>query len=238
MKTDLPKSLIGSIAALSLVGNAPGVVAQALPYNTARLNTYECVTLNGKPNTVVNTPRGTISLIVWQSGFFSTSGWTPERRCQEVSKRFQQHENTGELRYISTGTLNGYNIICVAEKIESSTGSPSYLCQNHGIILTLENKDDPNKVMRELFNLTARTSEGPITRGSRPTTAAIDLEDFLQKAETVEEISAASEDKTTANSQNPPPTQEKKTGSENSLPENHLDLCSDKNPMCRGNQNQ
>ena len=238
MNTNLPKMLLGSIAVLSLIGLTSTVFAQSLPYNTTKVNTYKCLTIKGQPTTVVDTPRGRISLIVWQSGFFSRGGWTPERRCQEVSNRFQHHENTRNLRYISTGTLNGYNIICVAEKQETIDRDNSYQCQNNGLILTLENKDDPNQVMRELFNLAARASGGPITRGGKPTKMIIDLEEFLDKAEPIENVSISPDGKTTTENVPPAillPTPENQIKKPNSPSENHLDLCSEGNQICSGN---
>lgn len=79
-------------------------------------NSYKCIQLNGKPTTIVDTARGRIQLIVWQSDFFRDSGWTPQKRCNEVTKRFQQFSDSGSLRYIATGTMNQQPVICVAEK--------------------------------------------------------------------------------------------------------------------------
>jgi hypothetical protein len=238
MNTNSLKVFLGSIAFLFLMGLTSTVFAQSLRYTPTRVNTYKCLTLKGQPTTVVDTARGRISLIVWQSGFFSSGGWTPERRCQEVSNRLQNYENTRNLRYISTGTLNGYNIICVAEKREATDRENSYRCQNNGLILTLENKDDPNQVMRELFNLAARAGGGPITRGGKPTKVMIDLEEFLDKAEPIENVSISPDSKNTTESVPPaiiPPTPENQIKKPNGSSKTYLDLCSEGNQICSGN---
>lgn len=235
MNTNVSKYCLGSLVALSMMGMASQGLAQPLPNDTPRVNTYQCLMINNQPTTIVDTPRGRIAMIVWQSGFFSGGGWTPERRCIEVSKRFQQHENNRNLQYVSTGTLNGYNIICVAEKLDDSGKKSSYQCQDNGLILTLEHKDDPTKVMRELFNLKARQTTGAITRGSKPTTPVIDLEDFLENAEPIEEISDSFAPNNTP--ENVAPTnntrnQENQSQNSNISEENYLDICSQPNSIC------
>lgn len=100
-------------------------------------NKYHCINHNGTPTTVVDTDRGRISLITWQSNYFSASGYTPQRRCQEVTGRFQTHSDKGNIRYITTGNLNGHTIICVAQK-----RGDTYSCQRDGLLITLELEDN------------------------------------------------------------------------------------------------
>jgi hypothetical protein len=149
-------------------------------------NIYTCLERNGKSTTVVDTRRGRIELIVWQSNFFQGSGWDPQSRCEEVSSRFQQFSDTGELRYVTTGKINGYNVICVAD----SERPQQNICQNNGLLITLEPNDNPEQVKNELFDVAARIRGQAITRGcpSEPNyykKPILDLSKFLQCVPTV-----------------------------------------------------
>lgn len=128
-----------------------------------------------KPVTVVDTKRGRIELIIWRSEFFADTGYTPQRRCNEVTARFQRHSDAKTLRYISTGTMNGQKVICVAK---NDAGD----CRRDGLLITLEPQDDPNQVLRELFNLRERASSGGIYRafGGKTLKEVIIWDDFLE----------------------------------------------------------
>ncbi|NBD15044.1 MAG: hypothetical protein GVY04_02520 [Cyanobacteria bacterium] len=137
---------------------------------------YFCLNEGGKqPVTVVDTKRGRIELIIWKSQFFANSGYTPQKRCDQVTARFQQHSDAETLRYISTGTMNQQNVICVAK---NDAGD----CRSDGLLITLEAQDNPNQVLRELFNLKERASSGGIFRnvGGEEMKEVIVWDDFLE----------------------------------------------------------
>ncbi len=79
---------------------------------------YICEMKQDIPITYARTPTETVEFIGWQSQAFSNSGYTPERRCQEVTARFQKHSDAGNLRFITTGRMNNQNVMCVAQKKE------------------------------------------------------------------------------------------------------------------------
>ena len=55
-------------------------------------SSLSCMDANGVPATVVTTKSGKqVPIIYRKSDAFSASGWTPVRRCQEVSVRFQEY---------------------------------------------------------------------------------------------------------------------------------------------------
>lgn len=146
---------------------------------------YRCMKREGIPATVAYTSRGAIELIKWQNDFFSGSEYTPDRRCQEVSDRFQQHSQANNLRFISTGTINNYKAICIAEE----TGD----CKANGLLLTLEPDDNSQEVLRNLFSLEARRQTGGVLRGGgapvpvAPVPETIDLNEFLADSPTVDD---------------------------------------------------
>lgn len=139
-------------------------------------NIYRCINNQGKPTTVVDTQRGRIQLIVWQSDFFASSNWTPQNRCQVVTQRFQRFSDYGTLRFISYGVLNNYPIICIAE----NRPGQGLACKKDGLLITLQPNDNPKKVMQDLFDKN-RLSDGksPITRGK---VFFINFDNFLEKA--------------------------------------------------------
>ncbi|MGK7947134.1 MAG: COP23 domain-containing protein [Microcystaceae cyanobacterium] len=144
-------------------------------------NKYTCVSEQGIPRTVVDTKRGKIELIVWKSNFFG-SQWSPERRCQEVTRRFQSFSDAGNLKYVTTGKINGYPVICVGDQ-----QTRGYSCDQNGLLITLQPSDHPPSVMNELFNINNRISGGGVTRSSgRPRSRVINMDQFLQDAPLIE----------------------------------------------------
>ena len=119
---------------------------------------YICETSGCFPITYVVTPTEKIEFIAWKSQAFKNSGYPAQKRCEKVSQRFQYHSDVGNLRYITTGKINNQKVICVARSKNSS-------CISGGLLLTLESKDNPKKVLTELFNVSTRKQKMSITRG-------------------------------------------------------------------------
>jgi hypothetical protein len=151
---------VSSLTVIGLV-NSKQVYSQSdTSSQPATKNVYSCVQRNGNPATVVDTKRGRVELIVWKSEFFSKSEWTPQRRCEEVTKRFQEFSDTDQLRYVSTGRMNNQPVICTADKIPGD-----YVCKEDGLLITLEPKDNPTEVLKNLFDINSRIEGGGIVRG-------------------------------------------------------------------------
>ncbi|NCO78952.1 MAG: hypothetical protein GW795_07200 [Cyanobacteria bacterium] len=144
-------------------------------------NSYKCINNKGIPTTVVDTSRGRIQLIVWQSDFFRNSGWTPQKRCQEVTARFQKFSDSGSLRYVTTGLIDKkYPAICVGQK----TPGQGYTCTKNGLLLTLQSDDNPNEVLKTLFNNAAQVGGKPVVRNDG--NYVFPMEEFLNQAQTME----------------------------------------------------
>lgn len=137
---------------------------------------YECKNEADKLSTVAHTERGMIELIVWESNFFGTT-WTPAKRCETVTQRFQQFSDQRLLKFVSTGSMNNYQVICISEQAGQ--------CLDQGLLITLEPKDKPTRVLRQLFNY--RTS---IRRGG-PKKEVIDFERLLNERTPVAEPESA-----------------------------------------------
>ena len=171
-------TILGGILTLPLLTSAQ---------NSSSTNQYRCEEINGKPTTVLYTPQKRIAIIVWRSRHFGAQ-WNPRARCEAVSKRFQDHHNQKNLRYITTGMMNGYNIICVADRDLET-------CKPDGILITLENEDNPRQVAEELFSIERREGNRPLARGGESEEFLLDFEKFIRESPPLEENTNYSDQK-------------------------------------------
>jgi len=111
-----------------------------------------CQMVDGVPTTVSQTKRKRVEIIRWESDAFSSAGYTPARRCQEVSRRFEAYRAEGRLKYLTTGRVNGQNVICVADR----HGGP---CT--GSLYTLKPGQNPSETLTSLLNV-RRGVSGPL----------------------------------------------------------------------------
>ncbi|MGK7901847.1 MAG: COP23 domain-containing protein [Hormoscilla sp.] len=65
--------------------------------SAAQSKKFFCGTSDGSPATMVRKNGENVPIIIWSNRNFEASGWTRERRCQEVSDRFQRYDNEGKL---------------------------------------------------------------------------------------------------------------------------------------------
>ena len=113
-----------------------------------------CISTNGVPATVVSTKAGKqVPIIYWKSKAFSGSGWTPSRRCQEVSSRFQEYHQSGMLNFITTGRMNGLPVICVAK---SNGGSCA------GLLYTLKPGQNATATLQKVLDILTRPDAAPL----------------------------------------------------------------------------
>ena len=160
MKPSFPNALAASavIATSAVIPNSAFAKAQS----------FSCVNSSGTPTTVANMSSGKkIPMIRWTSGVFSGDGWSPERRCQEVSSRFTEYNNNNQLRYLTTGKMNGMNVICVSL-------NKGDRCS--GLVYTLKPGQNPTQTLNRLFGV-QRKATGPLNEtGDR---VYIDVNDYL-----------------------------------------------------------
>lgn len=149
---------------------------------------YSCTNWNYEgemiPTTMADTPRGRIAMIVWKSEFFSSSGWTPERRCRSVTRRFQEFHNA--LSYynkdfiLGLGTVNQQPVICAVKRQRADKNE----CYNNGALITLEPKDNALDVFQGLVKVASYSSSGPLVRGAND---VINVDQWLNKATPIDE---------------------------------------------------
>ena len=115
-------------------------------------NTYFCgISNGGVPTTFARSVTGKrIPVVRW----FSTMGseYTPNRRCKEVSSRFQDAYQKGLLSYITTGIMGGQQVVCASSRYG---GSCSHL------LFTLNQGQNASEAIQALFDIGAY-ARGPL----------------------------------------------------------------------------
>ena len=131
---------------------------------------FICGLRGGVPTTLALTPRGAVPVIQWTSQYFNSSGYSPERRCQIVSQKFEKYYQNGTLKFLTIGKVNGLPVICVAD----TKGGP---CTEN--LFTIRPGSDPNLALRRMLNVRARAS-GPLNESSDR--IYLDFNKFLETA--------------------------------------------------------
>jgi len=146
------KALFLAIAAglFSSIG-APLLLGQ--PALAASASRFVCGSSSGAPATQAITRDGKkVTVIRWTSAVFDGAGWSQQRRCQEVSSRFEDFRRSGRLRYLTTGRINGQPVICT---------SPSNGGACDGLLYTLKPGQDPTATLRTLLDIRVK-ARGPL----------------------------------------------------------------------------
>jgi len=118
---------------------------------------FYCGSYDGVPSTMTNssTSGKPIPIIMWKSTTFSSDGWAPEKRCAEVSSRFNALHASGRLKMLTTGRINGMPVICAAT--EEGGG-----CVEGGLLYTLKPGQNAGATLRNLVAVRTKAT-GPLT---------------------------------------------------------------------------
>jgi Circadian oscillating protein COP23 len=164
--------LLRSIAiagAIAIAVSAIGTYASAQK-TTLQTKAFVCGRSNGTLASIAQTNLGDVPVIRWTSDRFRDAGYTPERRCMEVSARFQQYFRNGQLNYLTTGIMNNQQVICVADREGGD-------CT--GLLFTLKRGSEPSQVLNSLLAVRVRAS-GPLNEST--SRVYIDMSEYLKQA--------------------------------------------------------
>lgn len=118
---------------------------------------FVCGSSGGTPSTnAIKTDGKQVPVIRWTSNVFDSAGWSPERRCQEVSARFDQYFKEGRLTYLTTGRVNGVPVICTAQ-------SRGGACD--GLLYTLKPGQNATATLQNLLEIRVK-ARGPLNETS------------------------------------------------------------------------
>ena len=148
---------------IALIGVGPALTLQSPSQAQAR---FECLLPVTGPHVGVPTTYVKVGsnerkpVIRWVSGYSSGSGYTPQQRCLEVTKRF----NTLDARprgidIITTGYLNGLPVIY----------SPSHgreRANSSNLLFTLKRGEDATEKIQQLFDLREGAGTDPLFESS------------------------------------------------------------------------
>ena len=82
-------------------------------------------------------------------------GWTPQKRCDEITARFEAYRQDGLLE-LTTGVENGYDTICVTTQLDPTD------CR---IVLTVPPGQDPQLTRDLIFDNLLIADDGGATQG-------------------------------------------------------------------------
>jgi V8-like Glu-specific endopeptidase len=104
---------------------------------------FVCDTSTGEPVTVYQNPQGFREpWIRWNSNFFSSSGYDPLTRCQQVTQRLENYKRNRQLNYVTVGVVNNQKVICTSSRVNGP-------CE--GLIYTLRHDQDPAPALSSFF---------------------------------------------------------------------------------------
>jgi Circadian oscillating protein COP23 len=112
---------------------------------------FSCEVMNGAPTTVVKTVRGSIPMIHWVKSFTGRYN-NINQRCNEVSSRLDRFNRDGKLKFVRTGNVNTYPVLCVDSGISGNT------CPKNNVLVTLPKGTDSAVVLQQMLDLRARAS--------------------------------------------------------------------------------
>ncbi|QLE56452.1 COP23 domain-containing protein [Nostoc sp. TCL26-01] len=139
--------------------------------------TFYCGKSRGVPVTFARTQDGkNVPMVRWVSGGYFPPPWTAQKRCLEVSRRFQKNYDNGRLRTIKTGLLRGEPVVCAAT-------NPNNPCTDSTLLFTVKRGADPNVIVRRLFDRRGLAAGNALNESSN-STVNIDFDTYVQNAAT------------------------------------------------------
>lgn len=120
------------------------------------------------------------TIIRWKYKWFNSSATTPQKRCQEVSARFQAAYNNESFEFITNSRINGQRVICTAR-------SKGGACNT--TLLTLRPADDSLVILTNIKDILRGRGSQIIehTSANKQVYYQIDIDKFLKTAPLDEE---------------------------------------------------
>ncbi|MEM6501231.1 MAG: COP23 domain-containing protein [Cyanobacteria bacterium P01_C01_bin.89] len=136
----LLQALLSTVVTLGL-GTTLAIPTQA---ESPRSFSFVCQqAADGTYRTIAGTRTAEFPVFVWKSQHFSDAGWTPDRRCAEVSQRLQRLVSQGKMNYLRGSYLNNMPVICAFENRNQS------ICDNENLVFTLQYTADMEQSLTE-----------------------------------------------------------------------------------------
>ena len=116
---------------------------------------FSCQQVNGEYTVMYSPESQPEQSYPWAIPSELGGGWTPQRRCNTITERFELYRGEGLLE-LATGTENGYDTICVTTQLDPSD------CK---LILTVPPGQDPQLTRDLIFDNLLVADDGQQTQG-------------------------------------------------------------------------
>jgi tetratricopeptide (TPR) repeat protein len=131
--------------------------------------TFYCRNINGVPTTFASLSSNDIAFIKWQNDSLTTSGYTPQQRCEDVTAKLQESYQQG-FKYMTTGLMNRQNVVCM-------TSTEGGSCET--LLFALKANSNPNQTLQALLNIRSSAS-GPLSETN--SRVYINLVEYFKKS--------------------------------------------------------
>ena len=136
--------------------NSPNSVPPTSTTTAQNANTrFSCQLVNGEYTVMYSPESQPNQSYPWAIPSELGGGWTPQKRCDAITQRFEEYRGEGLLE-LATGTENGYNTICVTTQLDPSD------CK---LILTVPPGQDPQLTRDLIFDNLLVADDGQQTQG-------------------------------------------------------------------------
>lgn len=133
--------------------------AMTEPNHPQTNNKFYSGDFNRTPATYVCARRRPVPIIHWEDTSFPPP-WNPQRRCQEVSARFQRFYDNGQLDYLKAGKFKDESVLWV-------TRTQPGECISGNVLITLKPETNPQLTLQRLLNFQVGGSGVPIPLAAR-----------------------------------------------------------------------
>ncbi|MEM7595655.1 MAG: COP23 domain-containing protein [Cyanobacteria bacterium P01_A01_bin.83] len=168
----LATGVLGTLAVISL-SNLPIKQAQANG-ETQFICAESFDNESGKslPTTFAWTSRGKIAIVRWETEDFLSAGFSPQKRCESVSPRFQEAYDNNTLGLITNGQMDNQSVICTSDRPQGDCNT---------LLMTLRPEDDSLTVLGSLRDIFNGQQVGPV-KHNKQAYYQVDIENFLETA--------------------------------------------------------
>ncbi|NJL53414.1 MAG: hypothetical protein HC930_16850 [Hydrococcus sp. SU_1_0] len=135
--------------------NNSGTSGGNTPPSTSADTRFTCDFVNGEYTVMYNPENQSSSAYPWAIPSALGGGWTPEKRCNEITNRLESYRADG-LQEMSTGVENGYDTVCVTTRVDPTD------CR---IVFTVPPGQDPQVTRDLVFENLLVADDGQATQG-------------------------------------------------------------------------
>jgi Circadian oscillating protein COP23 len=123
---------------------------------------YECTYLSNKWTTIVTQNYKTLKFIEYASKDFLKSGWSPQTRCRQISRKLELNERNDNLEFFVPGYFNGMEVVCASKIAERKN-----LCLDEEVLLTVLPGQSADKVIQHFNDFMIKTAIPPLAQSPK-----------------------------------------------------------------------